>query len=105
MLEFSFGGHPSAKPNLSHFFFNVMLRFEKGSQLILIVVLPRMSLSSETSFVLRVELQCLKDICLSSSLVRWLHTQGFYVSHFSLAPEPPGLACLFNLLLFVVLLL
>lgn len=88
-----------------HIFLNVMLCFEKGSRLILIVVLPRMSLSSQTSFVLHVELQCCKDICLSSWLVRWLHTQGLYVSHFSLAPEPPGLACLFNLLLSVVLLL
>lgn len=55
-----------------------MLCFEKGSQLILVVVLPRMSLSSETSFVLCVELQC-----LSLWLVSLLHLQDLYVSHFS----------------------
>lgn len=44
-------------------FSNAVLCFEKGSELILVVVLPHVFLSSCIVFVLFVDLQCFEDVC------------------------------------------
>lgn len=90
-LDLIFGGYLSTKSNSSHFFFIFfyVMCFERGSQLILVVVLPRVSSSSVMFCAL-----CGTAMVVLAHGDVVAHAQGLYVSQFSHAPSQTFWLCM-----------
>lgn len=88
-LDLIFGGHLSTKSNSSHFFVFYVMYFEKGSRLILVVVLPRVSSSSVMFCAF-----CGTAVFVLAHGDVVAHAQGLYVSQFSHAPSQTFWLCM-----------